>query len=234
MYVLRSLHQMKLEDCSIDERTTSIKKQVVIRFLLFPTFNICETNTTCRNKFISEAVSLLRYLTISTSPAFVTDFMLNSLVKNCDLNLSLHKEFLRELYDSLGNLPPGVLEDLSFLHVSKDSLPDLSPVPPSNYQLPSTPNEREDKFIRHQSFHGLFADNSREISVINRNTSLKRSVSSTVEIPCRQQRSFKRTLFDTEPKEDTHKGTGRNLIRNCSRSAGMVIILYFSKISAGT
>ena len=214
------MQQIKQENSSIDQRSTLIKKQVVIRFLLFPSFHIYETNTKS-HEFISEVVSFLRYLTISTSPAFVTDFMLNSLVKNCDLTLEPHKEFLRELYESLGNQPPEVLADSSLLYLSRDSIPDLSPVfPSSNCQLPSTPNERDNKFIRYQSFHRLFADNSREISVVNRNISL----SNTVEIPCNQQRNFKRTLFATEPKSDTHKRTDRNSIRNGSRSAGIVLI----------
>ena len=221
-YVLQTLQQIKEENCSIDQRSNSIQKQVVIRFLLFPSLHIYETDVTSR-EFISEVVSLLRYLTISTSPTFVTDFMLNSLVKNCDLNLELQKEFLRELYDSLGNQPPEVLGDSSFLHVSGDFIFDLNPVSPSTFQLPSTHNEKEDKFVRHQSFPGLFADNSREISVANRNASPKRSLSKTVDFRCKQMRNFKRTLFDTEPKNDSHRRTDRKYTHNGSRSAGMVV-----------
>lgn len=182
---------MKSDNAFIHLESASIEKQIILRYFLYPLFhNSC--SELLNDSFLSESISFLRYLTKSTNPAYVSDFMLKNLVNYLDTDMWYQCEFLGELYLSLGHqFPKSLIQSTLFnscYQLSEDSAVVSSPESPS---LPSVPAHFNEKI---QTFRGLISESYPEISVVNRYNA------NSISLRSHERKTFKRNLYDSDLK----------------------------------
>ena len=179
--------------------TLFFEKQIALRFLLYPMMSFNTESFSTPKEFIFDSISFLRLLTLSNDPEYVSEFLNNKLNLSNDKTYRLcHVNFLHELYLSLGlQHTESYGHSLETLEHISDSL--ISHPHDLDFSIETDPHiMNENDFLGPNQICEYNVERFNRIQDSHCKPSIKQCTIPAINTDLIRERSFKRTLFDSE------------------------------------